>query len=92
MAARVIKDHPDNATYLDTYAWVLYARDKFKEARKVMEHALTLPGLSAEHYDHYGDILFRMGDVDNAVKQWEKARSMTHDHEVLDRKIANRRL
>lgn len=92
MAAQVIKDHPDNATYLDTYAWVLYARDKFKEARKVMEHALTLPGLSAEHYDHYGDILFRMGDVDNAVKQWEKARSMTHDHEVLDRKIANRRL
>jgi tetratricopeptide (TPR) repeat protein len=92
MAAQVNRDHPDNGTYLDTYAWVLYARGKFKEARKAMEQALPLPGVSAVHYEHYGDILFQLGDVDNAVKQWEKARSMTHDHEVLDRKIANRRL
>ncbi|MBL7850245.1 MAG: tetratricopeptide repeat protein [Cyclobacteriaceae bacterium] len=91
MAAQVIKENPDNSTYLDTYAWVLYQRDKFKEARKVMEQALVLPGVSSVHYEHYGDILFQLGEVDNAVRQWEKARSMTNDHEVLDRKIANRR-
>lgn len=92
MAAQVIQDHPNNSTYLDTYAWVLYARDKFREARKVMEQALALPGLSSVHYEHYGDILFQLGDVDGAVRQWEKARSMTSDHEALDRKISNRRL
>lgn len=92
MAAQVIKEQPNNATYLDTYAWVLYARDKFKDARKVMEQALTLQGLSYVHYEHYGDILFQLGDVDGAVKQWEKARTMTDDHDALDRKIANRRL
>ena len=92
MAAQVIKDEPNNSTYLDTYAWVLYARDKFKEARKVMEQALALPGLSSVHFEHYGDILFQLGDVEGAVKQWEKARTMTTDHEALDRKIANRRL
>jgi Tfp pilus assembly protein PilF len=92
MAAQVVKENPNNSTYLDTYAWVLYARDKFKEARKVMEEALVLPGVSSVHYEHYGDILFQLGEVDNAVRQWEKARSMTNDHEALDRKIANRRL
>lgn len=91
MAALVIQTQPNNATYLDTYAWVLYAHDKFKEARRVMEQALELPGLSSVHYEHYGDILFQLGDVDGAVKQWEKARSMTADHEALDRKIADRR-
>lgn len=91
MAAQVIKDNPDNSTYLDTYAWVLYARDKFREARKVMEHALSLPGVSSVHFEHYGDILFQLGEIDQAVRQWEKARSMTNDHQALDRKIANRR-
>lgn len=94
MSAQVIKEVPDNATYLDTHAWVLYTRDKFKEARKVMEQALALPGVSYVHHEHYGDILFQLGEVDNSVKQWEKARSMTTDQEALDRlnrKIANRR-
>lgn len=91
MSAQTIRDHPDNPTYLDTYAWVLYAREKYREARKVMEHALELPGVSFVHYDHYGDILFQLGDIDGAVKQWEKARSMTNDHGEIDKKIANRR-
>jgi len=91
MAAQVIQSQPNNATYLDTYAWVLYAHDKFKDARRIMEQALALPGLSSVHFEHYGDILFQLGDVDGAVKQWEKARSMTPDHEALDRKIADRR-
>ncbi len=92
MAAQVIRDQPDNANYLDTYAWVLYAREKFKEARKTMEHALELPGASSVLYEHYGDILFRLGDIDGAVKQWEKARSLSSQHELIDKKIANRRL
>lgn len=92
MSAQTVRDHPDNPTYLDTYAWVLYAREKYREARKVMEHALELPGVSFVHYDHYGDILFQMGDVDGAVRQWEKARSMTSEHDEIDKKIANRRL
>ncbi len=92
MASQVVKDHPGNSTYLDTYAWVLYAREKYRDARKVMEQALTLPDVTAIHYEHYGDILYRLGEVDMAVRQWEKARSLTHEHEALDLKISTRRL
>lgn len=92
MAGQVVKDNPMNSTYLDTYAWVLYARAKYKDARKVIEQALTLPGITSVHYEHYGDILFQLGEKDMAVRQWEKARTMTNEHEALDRKISSRRL
>ena len=54
--------------------------------------ALALPGASSTLYEHYGDILFQMGDVEGAVVQWEKARSLTSQHDLIDKKIANRRL
>lgn len=92
MASQMIKNNPGNASYLDTYAWVLFMREKFKEAKKVMEKAISSGQVSATHFEHYGDILFQLGDIDEAVKQWQKAKAMSTDHEVIDKKIANRRL
>jgi Tfp pilus assembly protein PilF len=92
MANKLIKLHPDNATYLDTYGWVLYVREKYKEAKKVMEKAVALSQANATHFEHFGDILYKLGDVDGAVKQWEKARTLTSDNETLNKKIANRKL
>lgn len=93
MSAQLVKNNPSNATYLDTYAWVLYAREKYKDAKKVMERALTSGMASATHFEHYGDILFKLGEVENAVKQWEKAKNMlTTSSETLNKKIANRRI
>lgn len=92
MAALAVKNNPDNSSYLDTYAWVLFMDGKYKEARKIMERAIAQPDITAAHWEHYGDILFQLGDVDGAVKQWEKARNMTGQHELIDKKIANRRL
>lgn len=93
MSAQLIKNNPDNATYLDTYAWVLFVREKYKDAKKVIEKAIGTGLASATHFEHYGDILFKLGDVENAVKQWEKARNMlTTSSETLNKKIANRRI
>lgn len=92
MAAQLVKANPDNNTYLDTYAWVLYASGKFKEARKIIERTLNTSKPNATHVEHYGDILFKLGDVDGAVTQWEKARSLNGNNEILNKKIANRKL
>jgi tetratricopeptide (TPR) repeat protein len=92
MASRLAKMFPENATYLDTYGWVLYVREKFKEARKVMEKATSLSQANATHFEHYGDILFRLGDVDGAVRQWEKAKAIDTNNEALNKKIVNRKL
>ncbi len=93
MSEQLIKNNPNNATYLDTHAWVLYMREKYKDAKKVMEKALATGMASATHFEHYGDILFKLGDVENAVKQWEKAKNMlTTSSETLNKKIANRKM
>ncbi len=92
MSATLIKNHPENPTFLDTYAWVLFAREKYKEARRIIERAISTGKATAVHFDHYGDILYKLGDVDSAVRQWEKARGMDAKSEKLNKKIANRKI
>lgn len=92
MSAKTVKDNPDNATFLDTYAWVLYMRGKYKEAKKVIEHAISTGDASAIHYEHYGDILYKLGNVDAAVKQWQVAKGLNPKSELIDKKIADRKL
>ena len=92
MAAQLIKNNPDNSSYLDTYSWVLYNREKYREARKIMERAISGGRGSATHFEHYGDILFKLGDIDGAVTQWQKSKSMDSENALIDKKIANRKL
>ncbi|MBL7872255.1 MAG: tetratricopeptide repeat protein [Cyclobacteriaceae bacterium] len=92
MSSQLIKNFPDNASYLDTHAWVLYAREKYKEAKKIIERAIQNGQATATHYEHYGDILFQLGDIDNAVKQWQKAKQRDGGNASLDKKINSRKL
>ena len=92
MSATLIKNHPENPTFLDTYAWVLYTREKYKEAKKVIERAITTGKATATHFEHYGDILYKLGDVDGAVREWQKARGLNANSETLNKKIANRKI
>lgn len=92
MAALVVKNNPTNNSYLDTYAWVLFTRAKYKDARKIMEKVIESNPTNSTFYEHYGDILFKLGNVEEAVKQWEKAKSFDNTNELIDKKIANRRL
>lgn len=92
MSSLLIKNHPDNPTFLDTHAWVLYMRQKYREAKKIIERAISTGKANATHFEHYGDILYQLGEVDNAVKQWEKARGLNAKSETLNKKIANRKI
>lgn len=92
MSATLIKNHPENPIFLDTYAWVLFTREKYKEAKKVIERAITTGKATATHFEHYGDILYKLGDIDGAVRQWEKARGLNANSETLNKKIATRKI
>lgn len=92
MSGQLIKNFPDNAAYLDTYAWVLYQAGKYKEAKKAIEKALATGQATAIHYEHYGDILFQLGQTDDAVAQWIKAKSLNGNNEVLNKKITDRKI
>ena len=88
MSLRSNELNPDNAAFQDTYAWVLFKQKKYAEARLWMEKALkndnSKSGVQAEHY---GDILFFLGEKDLAVLQWQKAREYGVKSQLLERKI-----
>lgn len=93
MSSKVVKRNPDNATYLDTHAWVLYNMGRFEDAKKYIEEAIKQnENVSGTIIEHYGDILFKLGDVNMAVEQWEKAKKMNVDSDLIDKKIADRKL
>ncbi|EJF10771.1 hypothetical protein [Pontibacter sp. BAB1700] len=42
--------------------------------------------------EHYGDVLFKLGKRDEAVRQWEKAKLKGEASAFLDRKIKEKKL
>ncbi|MDN4164685.1 tetratricopeptide repeat protein [Cytophagales bacterium LB-30] len=91
MSAKVVDNHPDNPTYLDTHAWVLYALGEYKASRKFLEKAIQYQA-SGIIFEHYGDVLFQLGEIDKAVEQWQIARDKKEASEHIDKKIAERKL
>ena len=82
---------PDNATFLDTYAWVFFKKGDYKLALIYIEHALSNDkGSNAEVLEHYGDILFMNGEPERAVEQWQKALELDPERELLKRKVDNK--
>jgi tetratricopeptide (TPR) repeat protein len=92
MSAKVVERFPDNPTYLDTYAWVLFKKKNYTLARFYMETALKNGGNeNPTLLEHYGDILFMLERVDEAVGYWNKAVEFGSDSEVLKQKINEKR-
>lgn len=91
MSTKLIRRFPNNPNYLDTHAWVLYMLGEYDQAKKIMEEALK-GDVSGAIIEHYGDILYKLGDVDGALKQWQRAKGMDESSEWIDKKIADKRL
>jgi len=91
MSSKCIEMEPGNSTYLDTYAWVLFKRGRYFEAKYIIERAIDNGGDESDVIvEHYGDILFKNGDVNNAVKQWQKALDMGNTNVLLKQKIESK--
>lgn len=93
MAQRVVKKHPKNGTYLDTLAWVLYQLQRYPEAATYLEEALKFEKEpSGVLMEHYGDILFHLGKVEDAVSWWKKAKESPEGSEHFAQKIKDRQV
>lgn len=91
MSSKLVKMYPDNPTYLDTHGWVLYVAGDYAEALKYLEKAASIEE-DGTIIEHYGDVLFQLGRVDEAVTQWKRAEKMPDTSENLQKKIADRKL
>lgn len=80
-----------NATYLDTFAWILFRQKKYDKALEYIMEAIKCGGNSnAVINEHYGDILFKTGNTEEAVVQWEKAATLGKGSTLLEKKIKER--
>ncbi len=74
MSYKTIKAEPKNATYLDTYAWILFMQQRYSEARIYIDQTLQCDSdSSAVLLEHAGDIYYHVGDIDKAVSLWQQA-------------------
>ena len=90
MSKRCNELEPNNGTYQDTYAWILYCLSEYKSALEWIERAIKNGGdKSAVIIEHYGDILFKLGQKQEAVNQWKRAKSIGEGSDLLNKKINN---
>lgn len=82
--------NPDNGTFLDTYAYILFLKGDYEKARTYQEMAIekTPEGeASADLYDHYGDILWFLGNKKLAAENWRKALDKAPDNTTIQKKV-----
>ena len=88
MSYRTVKAEPKNDTYLDTYAWILFEKGKYAEARIYIDQALQHGGTeSSVVVEHCGDIYFHCGETEKAVEYWKQAEEVSKK-EVDDKNYA----
>lgn len=88
MSYKTIESDPTNATFLDTYAWILYLEQRYDEAKAYIERAVENDSVpSSLVLEHAGDICCKAGDAKGAADYWQKALDSGGDKAVLSRKI-----
>ena len=94
MSLKTIEQDPLNASFLDTYAYVLMKQGKYNLAffyiQRAMEYDKSEPK-NSELIEHCGDILYFLNSIDDAVRCWEQSKQLGNDSSTLDLKIKEKK-
>ena len=92
MSHKTIVAEPENPTYIDTYAWALFALGRYEEAKAYIDKLFMIDEeRDAVVYHHAGDIYARCGEMDRAVEFWQKAVEKGDESKLLKKKIKKRK-
>ena len=90
MSFKTVKAEPKNATYLDTYAWILFMQERYSEAKIYIDQAIQNMEDSLGNeviIEHAGDIYAQNKDIDRALSFWRDAQQKKPEDQLLLRKI-----
>lgn len=89
MSYRTIRQEPENITYLDTYAWILFMKKDYAHARTYMdkvvnpektdEELLADERLMGNLIEHAGDIYAHLDEPEKALRLWKLAKQKGDD-------------
>lgn len=89
MAKKANDLRPDVPGFQDTYAWVLFKRNNYKNALFWIEESLKNGGDNDPTIlEHHGDILEALERYDEAVIAWQMALNLGGDPGTLKRKMS----
>ncbi len=88
LSRKTIEEEPDNFTYLDTYAWILYKLKRYQDALYYIKKAYDAGGFeNPVIVEHFGDIRYKTGNHEEALKLWKLSRDLGNEDEGLILKI-----
>jgi len=70
---KALQIDPDNGSYLDSLGWAYFKQDKLDLAENNLRRAADQLKTNSVIQDHHGDVLFKMGRVDEAIAAWTRA-------------------
>jgi tetratricopeptide (TPR) repeat protein len=80
MSRKTIEAEPDNATYLDTYAWILHLCGMDIEAKAHFKHAMIYGGKESKVIlEHYAIVLETLGEKELANIYRNRAKSIIEE-------------
>lgn len=83
----------DNASYNDTYAWILYGLGKYEDAKLWLEKAIANGAANnAVILEHLGDVEYKLKNSELAIDYWIKAKKAGTGSDNLERKINEKKL
>jgi len=77
----------DNASYLDTYGWILFKMERYNEALEYILKASEIDGVTAEVFEHLGDVYFRLNEYQKAEDVWKKGLELEPERDSILRRL-----
>ncbi len=91
MSKKCVQEEPNNASYLDTYGWILFVQKKYADALTYIQRAHHADPENAEVNEHLGDVLYFNNEIDRAILHWNKAKQLGSNSKTLDKKIKDKK-
>lgn len=91
MIKEVLLLRPNDAHYLDTYAWILFQKGEYTAALVEIKKAIQEKTNDPSMIDHYGDILYKLGNTSEAITHWKTALELGGKNVSLPIKIETKK-
>jgi len=94
MSLKSLEIRPGEATFLDTYGWILYKKGDYSGAKDYIEQAIRKANGASDAtlFDHLGNIYSKLNNTDKAIDNWKIAKDKGCDNPLLDKKITEGKL
>jgi tetratricopeptide (TPR) repeat protein len=87
---RALEQEPENGSYLDSLGWAYYKDGKYDLALEPLRRAAEQLTTNSVVQDHYGDLLLRLGKVQDAIDRWNQA--LNGDNDSVERGEIERKI